>query len=61
MSIKPRTKVPNLDLPTFESDRFELAARRPQAFTMLVFHRRLHRPICKTYLHDLDERLEDLA
>jgi peroxiredoxin len=61
MSIKPRTKVPALDLPTLQSGRFNLAERRPQSFTMLVFYRGLHCPICKTHLRDLDRRLEDFA
>jgi peroxiredoxin len=61
MSIKPRTKVPTLDLPTLGGGRFDLEARRPQSFSMLVFYRGLHCPICKTYLRDLDRKLEDFT
>lgn len=61
MSIKPRTKVPALSLPTVGGGRFDLAAQHPQSFTMLVFYRGLHCPICKTYLRDLDRRLDDFA
>src|SRR5713226_8956260 len=61
MSIKPRTKVPALDLPTVGGGRFDLAAEHPQSFTMLVFYRGLHCPICKTYLRDLDRRLDDFT
>ena len=39
MSIKPRTKVPALDLPTVGGGRFDLAAEHPQSFMMLVFYR----------------------
>ena len=61
MSIKPRTKVPGLNLPTVGGGRFDLAAQHPQSFTMLVFYRGLHCPICKTYLRDLDRKLDDFA
>lgn len=61
MSIKPRTKVPNLDLPTVGGERFVLTEKKPSSFSMLVFYRGLHCPICKTYIHDLDRRLEDFS
>jgi peroxiredoxin len=59
MAIKPRTKVPALNLPLVGGGRFDLAARHPQSFTMLVFYRGLHCPICKAYLRDLDRRLDE--
>lgn len=58
MSLKPRTKVPALDLPTVGGGRFDLGAKQPQTFTMLVFYRGLHCPICKGYIGDLDRKLE---
>jgi peroxiredoxin len=61
MSIKPRAKVPGLDLATVDGGRFDLSAKRPQSFTMLVFYRGLHCPICKTYLRDLDHKLGDFS
>ncbi len=61
MSIKPRTKVPGLDLPLLGGGRFDLAAKRPQSFSMLVFYRGLHCPICKTYIRDLDRKLDDFG
>ena len=61
MAVKPRTKVPALDLPTIGGGRFDLATQHPQSFTMLVFYRGLHCPICKTYLRDLDRRLEEFV
>lgn len=61
MSIKPRTKAPNLDLPTVAGGRFDLAAQHPQSFTMLEFYRGLHCPICKTYLRELDRRVDEFA
>lgn len=56
MSIKPRTRVPALNLPILGGGRFDIEARRPRAFAMLVFYRGLHCPICKIYLRDLDQK-----
>jgi peroxiredoxin len=61
MSIKPRTKVPALNLPTVGGGRFNLAEQHPKSFTMLVFYRGLHCPICKTYLRDLDRKLDEFT
>jgi peroxiredoxin len=61
MSVKPRAKVPALDLPTVGGGRFELATAHPQSFAMLVFYRGLHCPICKIYLRDLDRKLDEFA
>lgn len=61
MTIKPGTAVPPLSLPIVGGGRFELAASRPDNFTMLVFYRGRHCPICKTYLGGLDRKLGDFA
>lgn len=59
MTLKPRQPVPDLDLPLVGGGRFSLEDERPDAFTMLVFYRGLHCPICKTYLADLDGKIGD--
>src|SRR5919197_2063672 len=61
MAIKPRRNGPALDLPLLGGGRFNLADRRPRSFTMIVAYRGLHCPICKTYIRDLDRRLDDFA
>jgi len=61
MTIKPGTAVPQLSLPTVGGGRFELAASRPDNFTMLVFYRGRHCPICKTYIGELESKLGDFA
>lgn len=55
--LKPGQPVPNLDLPLAGGGRFSLKAEKPDAFTMLVFYRGLHCPICKTYLADLEAKI----
>lgn len=59
MSIKPRTGVPDLGLPTLDGGRFNLVPQRPRQFTLLLFYRGRHCPICKTYVRDLDGKLDD--
>lgn len=59
MTLKPRQPVPDLDLPLAAGGRFSLKGEKPDAFTMLVFYRGLHCPICKTYLVDLDAKIDD--
>ena len=59
MSIKPRTKTPDLTLPLVGGGEFHLAQSAPSAFTMIVAYRGLHCPICKGYLRDLDHKLAE--
>lgn len=60
-TLVPRQKVPPLDVATAGGGRWRLADRRPDHFTMVVFYRGLHCPICGTYLADLEARLGELA
>lgn len=53
----PNASVPDLDLPLTNSARFELSKQHPEAFTMLVFYRGQHCPICKKYLTELGSKL----
>ncbi len=59
MTIKPTQPVPELDVATLDGERFRLSERSPSAFTMIVFYRGLHCPICKPYLRELDRKLEE--
>lgn len=59
MSIKPRTRVPDLDLSTLEGGRFNLGTQHPREFTLLLLYRGLHCPVCKTYVRDLDRKLDE--
>ena len=61
MTMKPNQPVPGLDVPLVGGGRFRLADSRPSAFTMVVFYRGYHCPICKTYLRDLDGRIDEFA
>lgn len=56
--IKPKTQVPDLELPLINDTQWSLQAQESEAFTMLVFYRGLHCPICKKYLEALATKLE---
>ena len=61
MTIKPGQPVPALDIELVGGERWSLAAQEPALFSMLVFYRGLHCPICKPYLRDLDRKLGDFS
>jgi peroxiredoxin len=54
MRLMPRQPVPSLEFDTLDHGRWSLAAQRPQNFTMIVFYRGLHCPICRRYLTELN-------
>jgi peroxiredoxin len=51
--ILPRQPVPQLRVPTLAHGEFDLAGDAPEHFTLIVFYRGLHCPICLKYLRDL--------
>lgn len=57
----PGQSVPDLDLELTIDARFKLAKQKPDAFTMLVFYRGKHCPICRHYLEELGGRLSDFT
>lgn len=52
--LKPRKPVPGLDFDTVGGGRWSLAAQKPQNFTMVVFYRGLHCPVCRRYTSELN-------
>ncbi|GAB5390391.1 MAG: peroxiredoxin-like family protein [Alphaproteobacteria bacterium] len=57
--LLPRKAVPALSVPTVGGETWTLADQNPENFTLVVFYRGLHCPICGTYLKDLDNRLAE--
>ncbi len=51
--LMPRQPVPPLQLPTLDHGHFDLQADAAPNFTLLVFYRGLHCPICLKYLLEL--------
>ena len=57
----PRKPVPALDLDTLDHDRWSLSEQAPAHFSLLVFYRGLHCPICKPYLRTFDRQVAEFA
>ena len=55
--LTPRQAVPALEVPTLGGASWRLADQQPAHFTMAVFYRGYHCPICSNYLRDLDRKL----
>ena len=53
----PRQPVPSLSVPTVYGDTWQLADQTPENFTLIVFYRGFHCPICANYLGDLEKKL----
>lgn len=64
MSIQaliPRQKVPDLRVPTVDGDPWTLSEQQPENFTLIVFYRGRHCPVCRRYLTDLQNHLDKFA
>lgn len=59
--LLPRQPVPALDVPLLGGGTWSMADQTPENFTMVVFYRGLHCPICGIYLKDLDTKLEEFT
>ncbi len=55
--IKPRNKVPNITLDLVNDTKWSLDEQSPEKFTMIIFYRGKHCPVCKKYLEELQEKL----
>ena len=58
---RPGAPVPPLELPLVGGGMFRLADAAPRLFTMLVFNRGLHCPVCRAQLSELNRRFDELA
>jgi len=54
---KPREAAPALEVQTVDGQPWRLADQRPEAFTLAVFYRGLHCPVCSRYLKGLADQL----
>lgn len=59
--LKPGSTAPDIDLPLTIDARFVLSDQSPENYTMLVFYRGKHCPICKRYLEEIGGRLDDFV
>ena len=56
---RPGDQAPALEMETVTGGRWTLADRNPESFTMIVFYRGLHCPVCRGYLSELEGLLDD--
>lgn len=59
MPLMPNQPVPVLALDLVGGGRIVFAEEKPQRFTMVVFYRGLHCPICRRYLSELEALLPE--
>ncbi len=58
--LMPRKAVPALSVRTLSGAIWTLSERRPERFSLIVFYRGYHCPICRTYVGELDRLLPEL-
>ena len=58
--LKPRTAAPELSVETLQG-KWNLADQDAKNFTMVVFYRGLHCPLCLKYLTELEDALQDFS
>lgn len=57
-NVKPRKEVPGLIVDTVNGMQWKLRDQKPENFIMIVFYRGLHCPVCKKYLEELNEKVD---
>ena len=55
----PKHTAPDLQFPLLDGNQWNLADQNPDNFTLVVFYRGLHCPLCKKYLQQLQELLPE--
>lgn len=58
--VRPRQSAPDLTVPLLRGGTYRLSDQRPKLFTMAVFFRGLHCPVCRAQLSELERRLDEL-
>ena len=58
---RPRQAAPGLKVDLDSGDAYDLAGQSPERFTMVVFFRGLHCPVCRGQLRELDRRLSEFT
>ena len=59
--LLPGKTVPDFTVPMTDGGKFQLSQRLGENFTLLLFYRGVHCPICKMQLRDLERHLADFA
>lgn len=57
-NLIPRQEVPELIVDTVNGMTWNLRDQQPKNFTLVVFYRGLHCPVCKSYLEELNSKID---
>lgn len=58
-NVIPQKEVPRLLVDTINGMKWDLREQKPENLTMVVFYRGLHCPVCKSYLQELNSKIDD--
>jgi peroxiredoxin len=58
--VKPGQQAPGLVVDLVGGGSWNLAEQQPQAFTLIVFYRGHHCPVCRAQLSELNRRIDEL-
>ncbi|MGB3608618.1 MAG: peroxiredoxin-like family protein [Psychroserpens sp.] len=59
--IKPRTKTPDISIDLVNDTKWKLSDQDPEHFTLVVFYRGKHCPVCKTYLETIQKHINEFS
>jgi peroxiredoxin len=60
-NLLPRQPLPALTVETLSGAKWSLATAAPERFSLIVFYRGLHCPICSTYVAELNKLVPEFA
>jgi peroxiredoxin len=59
--IKPKEEVPQISINLVNDTKWDLNAQEPEHFTMIIFYRGKHCPVCKSYLQELQHKISEFT
>jgi len=57
--LMPRQPVPPLTVKTISGKQWKISEQQPKRFTMIVFYRGLHCPVCRSYIAELNRLVDN--
>lgn len=55
--LKPKEKAPKINIDLVNDTKWNLDAQDPENFTLVIFYRGKHCPLCKSYLQELQTKI----
>ena len=57
----PKSQAPELTFQLTTGEQWKISKQNPERFTMIVFYRGLHCPVCKSYTNTLDDLIDEYS